>query len=68
MSLKTTVGAFDAETRTVSVTFRDGAIRHVRAINAAVDGDGKYLRAETLAIIDQQAAGVAEKIRLGLIK
>ncbi|MGE4431893.1 MAG: hypothetical protein AB7E05_14250 [Sphingobium sp.] len=67
MSLKTTVGAFDAESRTVSVTFKDGAIRHIRTINAAVDGEGKYLRAETQDIIDQQAAGVAEKIRLGII-
>lgn len=61
-------GQFNPETRTVPVTFKDGDITHRRTINAAVDADGNYDRAATKIIIEQQAAGVAEKIRLGVIR
>lgn len=65
--MKTTIGKFDPETRTVAVTFTEGAIKTTRQVNAAVTEDGSYDRAATLVIVAQQAAGVAEKIRLGII-
>lgn len=65
--MKTYPGAFDPATRTVPVTFKEGAITHRRTIRAVVDADGNYDRAATKEIIEQQAAGVAHKIALGII-
>lgn len=59
-------GKFDPETRTITVTFREGDIVHKRVINAVVDADGNYDKAATRDIIDQQARGIANKIALGV--
>lgn len=65
--MKTYPGSFNPETRTVPVTFKSGNVTTRRTINAVVDADGNYDREATKEIIEQQAAGVAEKIRLGVI-
>ncbi len=65
--MKVFPGKFDPETRTVPVTFKHDGIVHRRTINAVVDADGNYDRSATKIIIEQQALGVAEKIRLGVI-
>lgn len=61
------IGAFDAATRTVSVTFTGDAVEHRRAVNACLDADGAYDAAATAARIEAVAAGVAAKIAAGAI-
>jgi hypothetical protein len=65
--LTTTIGAYDAEKRTVPVTFTSGAIRHTREVNAVLDEGGAYDKAATRARVEQVALGVAHKIALGVI-
>lgn len=65
--MRVSVGKFDPETRTVAVTFKEGSIVHRRSVNAVLDDKGEYDQKATKLIIDQQEAGVAEKIRLGVI-
>jgi hypothetical protein len=65
--LTTTIGAYDAEKRTVPVTFTSGAIRHTRDVNAVLDEGGACDMAATRARVEQVALGVAHKIALGVI-
>ena len=65
--LTTKIGAFDAETRTVSVTFTSGDIKHERRVNAVLKDDGTYDRAGTKERVAEVARGVAHKIGLGVI-
>jgi len=61
-------GKFDPETRTIDVTFKEGKIAHKRTVNAALKEDGSYDREATKEIIAQQARGLAEKIKVGVIR
>lgn len=61
------IGKFDAETRSVPVTFTSGTIVHERSVNAVTKADGSYDRAATKARVDEVAQGVAHKIKLGVI-
>ena len=65
--LTTKIGAFDAETRSVPVTFTSGDIKHERRVNAVLKGDGSYDRAATKERVAEVALGVAHKIGLGVI-
>lgn len=61
------IGAYDATTRTVPVTFTMGDIAHSRDVNACHDAAGEYDAAATADRVDQVAAGVAAKISVGAI-
>jgi len=65
--LTTRIGAFDAETRSVPVTFTSGDIKHERRVNAVLKNDGSYDRAATKERVAEVALGVAQKIGLGVI-
>lgn len=65
--MKITIGAYDATTHTVPVTFAQGAIDHHRTVNACRDAQGGYDEAATRARIDDVARGVAQKILVGAI-
>jgi len=65
--LTTRIGAFDAETRSVPVTFTSGEIKHERRVNAVLKNDGSYDRAATKERVSEVALGVAQKIELGVI-
>jgi hypothetical protein len=65
--MKTTIGAYDPDTRTVPVTFVDGGIKHKRSVNAVLDDAGDYDRKATKARVDEVALGVAAKIQIGAI-
>ena len=65
--LTTKIGAFDAETRSVPVTFTSGDIKHERRVNAVLKDDGSYDRAATKERVAEVALGVAQKIGLGVI-
>lgn len=61
------IGAFNAETRSVPVTFTSGEIVHQRDVNAVLKADGTYDRAATKARVEEVAMGVAHKIAAGVI-
>lgn len=61
------IGTFDAETRTVPVTFTHGEIRHLRSVNACLDSAGNFDAEATEARIREVARGVAHKIAIGVI-
>lgn len=65
--LATKIGAFNADTRTVLVTFTTGDIVHKRDVNAVLKGDGTYDKAATKARVEEVARGVAHKIEAGAI-
>ncbi len=65
--LKIKIGAYDATTRSVPVTFTSGEIKHMRSVNAVLKGDGAYDKAATKARVDEVARGVAHKIGLGVL-
>lgn len=65
--MKTRISAYDPETRTVSVHFRKGSIVYRRSVNACLDEEGGYDRKATKARVAELAAGVAQKIELGVI-
>lgn len=65
--LTTKIGSFNADTRTVPVTFTAGDIEHKRDVNAVLKEDGTYDRAGTKARVEEVARGVAHKIGLGVI-
>lgn len=65
--LVTKIGRFNADTRTVPVTFTGGEVVHQRSVNAVVDSSGKHDRKATVARVAEVARGVAEKINLGVI-
>lgn len=61
------IGAYNAETRSVPVTFTSGEIVHKRDVNAVLKGDGGYDRAATKARVEEVAQGVKHKIAAGVI-
>lgn len=65
--MKTVIGAFNADTCTVTVTFTSGDIVHRRNVNAVLKGGGVYDRTATKARVEDVATGVAIKIGLGVI-
>jgi hypothetical protein len=65
--MKTRIGTYDPETRTVAVTFVDGGVTHKRPVNAVLDEAGAYDRKATKARVDEVALGVAHKIQIGAI-
>lgn len=65
--LTTKIGAFDSESRSVSVTFTSGDIKHERRVNAVLKDDGTYDKAATKERVAEVARGVAHKIGLGVI-
>ncbi|MCI4588605.1 hypothetical protein MOK15_00585 [Sphingobium sp. BYY-5] len=65
--LTTKIGAFNADKRTIPVTFTSGDIVHKRDVNAVLKDDGSYDRAATKTRVEDVARGVAHKIGLGVI-
>lgn len=65
--LKIKIGAFDANTRSVPVTFTSGDIKHMRSVNAVLTDNGAYDKAAMKARVDEVARGVAHKIGLGVL-
>lgn len=65
--LSTKIGAFDAGSRSVPVTFTSGDIKHERHVNAVLKDDGTYDKAATKARVAEVALGVVHKIGLGVI-
>lgn len=61
------IGAFNAETRAVPVTFTSGEIVHKRDVNAVQKADGSYDKVATQARVEEVAMGVAHKIAAGVI-
>lgn len=61
------IGKFDADTRTVPVTFTSGDIVHTRPVNAVLKADGSYDKAATKDRVEEVARGVEHKIALGVI-
>jgi hypothetical protein len=58
-----------ADVTDVIVTFTSDspALTHTRNVNVVLDSDGKYDHPATLARIEEVAAGVGNKIALGVI-
>ncbi len=65
--MKITIGAYDAATHTVPVTFEQGEIEHKRTVNACLDAQGGYDEDATKARVADVARGVAQKILVGAI-
>ena len=65
--MKTTTHGYDADKRTVSVTFDHEGVMHTRDVNACHDARGGYDKAATEARVAEVAAGVAVKIEAGVI-
>lgn len=61
------IGTFNADTRSVPVTFTKGEIVHKRDVNAVLRDGGSYDRAGTKARVEEVGQGVAHKIDLGVI-
>lgn len=65
--MKTTIGTYNPASKSVSVTFTEGDVRHERTVNAVLKEDGSYDRAATKARVAEVAMGVAVKISVGAI-
>ena len=65
--MKTTIHGYDADKRTVSVTFDHEGVSHTRDVNACHDQEGGYYKPTTEARVNEVAAGVAVKIEAGVI-
>ena len=61
-TIETTVDCRDIE-----VEFTDGTITHTRMVNVCYDADGEYDEAATDIRIGEMAAGVENKIAVGVI-
>ena len=66
-NITTKIGAYDAASRSVRVTFTSGAIEHKRSVNAVLTDAGEYDAEATAARVEEVAAGVAQKIACGAI-
>lgn len=66
-NITTKIGAYDAETRAVRVTFTSGDVVHKRSINAVLTDADDYDAAATAARVEEVASGVAHKIACGAI-
>ena len=65
--ITTKIGTFNADTRSVPVTFTCGEIVHKRDVNAVLKDDGSYDKAATKTRVEDVARGVAHKIDAGVI-
>ncbi|MBV2149277.1 hypothetical protein KRZ98_13450 [Sphingobium sp. AS12] len=65
--LTTKIGTYNAETKSVPVTFTSGDIVHKRDVNAVLKDSGAYDKAATAVRVAEVANGVAAKISLGVI-
>lgn len=65
--IQTKIGAYDADTRAVRVTFTSGDVVHKRSVNAVLTDAGDYDADATAARVEEVAAGVAHKIACGAI-
>lgn len=65
--METTIGDYDADSRTVPVTFSMNGVTHERTVNACHDDAGKYDPEATIDRVEEVARGVARKIELGAI-
>lgn len=65
--MKITIGAYDADKRSVPVVFAHAGITHSRDVNACFDSKAKYDAKATAARVDEVALGVAAKIEAGAI-
>jgi hypothetical protein len=61
------IGAFNADTRSVPVTFTSGDIVHKRDVNAVLKADGSYDKTATRTRVEEVALGVKHKIDAGVI-
>lgn len=61
------VNGYDADTRTVSVTYDHAGVTHTRDVNACHDESGAYDEAATAARVEEVGAGVAAKVAAGAI-
>jgi hypothetical protein len=67
MDITTSIGAFDAATRNVPVTFTYAGVTHQREVNAVLDATGAYDAQGTAQRVDAVARGVKVKVDLGVI-
>jgi hypothetical protein len=65
--MKTSIGKYDASTRTVPVTFKHVGVEHSRTVNACLTETGQYDAKATAARVKEVASGVEHKIGLGVI-
>ena len=65
--MKTTIGAFDAESGTVPVKFEYASVTHRRTVNACLTEAGKYDAKSTKLRVGKVALGVERKIDLGVV-
>ncbi|MGB8603372.1 MAG: hypothetical protein WCD42_14350 [Rhizomicrobium sp.] len=65
--MQTTIAPYEADARTVSVTFEQDGVTHTRSVNACFDEAGAYDEAATASRVAEVALGVANKIALGVI-
>ncbi len=65
--MRTIIGAYDATTRTVAVTFTAGLFVHRRTVNAVLTDAGSYDATATKARVADVARGVAQKMELRLL-
>lgn len=65
--LTTKIGNFNADTKTVPVSFTSGDIIHDRDVNAVLKANGSYDKTATAARVAEVANGVVAKIGLGVI-
>ncbi|RSU73163.1 hypothetical protein BRX37_16550 [Sphingomonas sp. S-NIH.Pt3_0716] len=65
--LTTKIGTFNADAKTVPVTFTSGEIVHKRTVNAVLKANGTYDKAATALRVAEVANGVAAKIAAGVI-
>ena len=67
MDITTTIGAYNADTKQVEVTFAMNGVTHVRGVNAVLTAAGKYSKAATAERVAEVERGVAIKIAAGVI-
>ena len=65
-SVKSTMGKYDPETRTVAATYAVGDVTHSRPVNAVLKPDGSFDKAATRQRVEDVGRGVAHKVAAGL--
>lgn len=65
--MKTTIGAFDPTSRTVTVVFEYDGVTHKRPVNACLNDKGRYDAKATAARIADVANGVKAKVDAGVL-
>lgn len=65
--IQTKIDKYDAETKSVPVTFTSGDIVHQRSVNAVLTAAGQYDAEATAERVEEVARGVVHKIACGAI-